>query len=64
MKFRRKWLKWTKVYVCSSSFSILNNGNPTIGFQARKGLRQWDPFSPFLFILAAKGISGLLWNVC
>ncbi|CAK8568125.1 unnamed protein product [Lathyrus sativus] len=42
---------------------ILVNGSPTIDFMVEKGLRQGDPLSPFLFMLVAKGLIGLMQNV-
>lgn len=38
--------------VTTVSYSILINGVPSHPFHAQKGLRQRDPFSPFLFAIS------------
>ncbi|KAJ0927224.1 putative RNA-directed DNA polymerase [Helianthus annuus] len=60
MNFPEKWISWIKGCLVSGRGSVLINGSPTKEFAFKRGLRQGDPLSPFLFILAMEVINMFL----
>ncbi|XP_071687637.1 uncharacterized protein [Rutidosis leptorrhynchoides] len=58
--FGIKWISFIKACLSSSTISILINGSPTREFTPGRGIRQGDPISPFLFIIAAEGLNILV----
>ena len=60
MGFPSLWRKWIKECVGTATASVLVNGSPTDEFPLGRGLRQRDPLSPFLFLLAVEGFNVLM----
>jgi len=58
--FECKWIKWIKACMESASILVLVNGSPTEEFKLKRGLRQDNPLTPFLFLLVAEGLTELM----
>ncbi|XP_058765880.1 uncharacterized protein LOC131639402 [Vicia villosa] len=46
--------------VFTGSMSVMVNGSPTKEFMVERGLSQGNPISPFLFVIVAEGLKGLV----
>jgi hypothetical protein len=61
--FLTLWRKWMKKCVSTATALILVNGCHTEEFHLKRGLRQGDPLSPFLFLLATEGLNVMMTEV-
>jgi len=58
--FMQQWVDIIMGMISSVSFSVSFNGEKLEAFTPSCGIRQGDPISPYLFLIAAEGLSCLL----
>ena len=51
--FNDKWLHWMQSIFNSGKSSVILNGTPGSSFLCKCGVRQGDPLSPLIFVIAA-----------
>lgn len=54
------FIRWLRACICTPSFTVGYNGTVQGYFKSKRGLRQGDPLSPYLFVIAMNCLSLLL----
>ena len=55
-----KFIGWVYQCISTASFTISVNGSSSGFFESTNGIRQGDPMSPYIFVLAMEAFSRLL----
>jgi len=58
--FSEKWVSWVQNLLSTTSSAVLLNGIPGKNFKCKRGVRQGDPLSPLLFVLAADLLQSII----
>lgn len=58
--FSKDWIEWINSCVSSPKILVLMNGVAQGFFSKRRGIRQSDPISPFLFIIMVEDLGRLI----
>lgn len=58
--FSSKWIDWVALFMEMVKYKFLVSGKEIGPIIPKRGLRQGDPISPYLFLMCAEGLSAII----